>query len=289
MRNNPLIQRSLDSVPGCFRKTDRMYYSLFSRTTIRLLALVLAVVFSSCRSVSTVSTPNTSLPDNFPNHSLNQILDALPRLPAAFDQMYAESVVAISSPGEKGRFSTRISHNKGDSTLIRVRFPLGIEGARVLITQDSAWVYDRINEEVLGGTHAQISSVLPGAVFGTNFVEDGLGYVVPSPHIEWSVTADSLRYHLISPDSRLRLDVDPALWRVVHIEQKSPEGMVIEQRWYTEFRNINQHLLPLRMTVSRPEEDTRLTMVLRKIETEPEQLSFDLGLKTDTRRVFIRE
>jgi len=66
-------------------------------------------------------------------------------------------------------------------------------------------------------------------------------------------------------------------------------GTVIEQRWYTEFRTINQHLLPLRMTVSRPEEDTRLSMVLRKIETDPEKLSFDLGLKTDTRRVFIRE
>lgn len=230
-----------------------------------------------------------NLPDDFPNHSVAEILSRLPTTPEVFDEIYAETIVTLSSPDENGRFSTRIAFRRDDSLLIRVRFPLGIEGVRVLITQDSGWVYDRIHEEVVVGTRDAITNALPGAVFGTNLIDDALDFITPDPSILWQLSSDSLTYHLYSPDSTLRIDVDPALWRVVHVEHRSAEGMVLEQRWYTEFRTINQQMLPLRLIVSRPAEDTRLSMVLRKLETMPGRLSFDLGLKSDTRRILIRE
>jgi len=231
----------------------------------------------------------SDIPDDFPHHSVSEILSRLPITPEVFNEFYAETAVALSSPDENGRFSTRITFRRHDSLLIRVRFPLGIEGARVLITQDSGWVYNRIREEVVVGRRDAITNALPGAVFGTNFIGDVLNFITPDPSIPWQLSSDTLRYHLISPDSTVRIDVDPALWRVVRIEHRSLAGMVLEQRSYTDFRTINQQVLPLRLIVSRPAEDTRLSMVLRKLETMPGRLSFDLGLKSDTRRILIRE
>ena len=261
----------------------------YSRVRSHLIVLTIGVLFSACGSIRPTTTVYSERPEGFPNHTVEEILNRLPVSPDAFDELYAEMAVAVSSPEENGRFSTRISFRRDDSLLIRVRFPLGIEGARVLVTNDSAWVYDRIHEEVLVGTHEEIAAYLPGAIFGTNFIDDATDFIRPDPSIAWVLSSDTLRYHLISPDSTLRIVVDPVLWRIVHIEQKSPEGTVLEQRWYTDFRTINQHVLPLRMTVSRPEEDTRLSMVLRKIDTMPGRLSFDLGLKSKTRRILIRE
>lgn len=261
----------------------------YSIERARFSVLVFGFLVSACGSIQPATTVYSDRPEGFPDHSVEQILNLLPSSPDAFNELYAETAVAVSSPDENGRFSTRISYRKGDSLLIRIRFPLGIEGARVLVTHDSAWVYDRIHNEVIVGTHEEIAAVLPGAIFGTNIIADAIDFIRPDSSIAWNLTADSLRYHLVSPDSTLRIDIDPVLWRIVHIEHKNLEGMVIEQRWYTDFRTINQHVLPLRMIVSRPEEDTRLSMVLRKIDTTPGPLSFDLGLKSDTRRILIRE
>ncbi len=259
----------------------------FSPCGTALIALILQL--SACRSTSPFTSLETDFPDNFPNHSVSEILSRLPATPEVFDEIYAETTVALSSPDENGRFSTRIAFRRDDSLLIRVRFPFGIEGVRVLITQDSGWVYDRIHEEVVVGTRDAITNALPGAIFGTNLIDDALNFITPDPSIPWQLSSDALRYHLTSPDSTLRIDVDPTLWRVVHVEHKNSAGTVLEQRWYTDFRTINQQVLPLRLIISRPAEDTRLSMVLRKLETGPGRLSFDLGLKSDTRRILIRE
>ena len=250
--------------------------------------LACSILLVSCRSTFRVSSAPRTLPEAFPNHSVSQILALLPSVPAAFDTLYAETIVSLSSPDESGRFSTRIAFHRGDSLLIRIRFPLGIEGARVLITADSAWIYDRIHEEVVAGSRASITNMLPGAVLGPNLVDDALDFIAPDPDIAWKLSADTIRYHLISPDSTVRIVVDPSLWRVVHIEQKDATGTVLEQRWYTEFKTFNQHVLPLRLIVSRPVENTRLSMVIREIDTTPGRLSFDLGLKRDTRRILTR-
>jgi hypothetical protein len=210
-------------------------------------------------------------------------------MPSAFDTLYAETLVAVSSPDENGRFSTRIAYRRNDSLLVRIRFPLGIEGARVLVAGDSAWIFDRVHDEVAYGSIADVARVLPGAMLGPDLIDDALDFIKPDPRIAWRLTSDTLRYHLTSPDSMHRIVVDPAIWRVVHVESRDAAGTVIEQRWYTEFSSINEYVLPLRLTMSRPVDDTRLSMVIREIDTTPGRLSFDLGLRRGTRRILIRE
>lgn len=250
--------------------------------------LAILPLIGACRATAPLLPAERSKPENFPNHTVSEILDHLPDTPPEFSELYAEMSVSISSPKESGNFSTRIAYREGDSLLIRVRFKLGIEGARVLIAGDSAYVFDRIHNEVVIGTIESIAPLLPGAILGTDLVSAALDFIIPDPLIAWTVESDALYYHLISPDRTYRFVIDPGLWRIVQIEQRDMEGMIIEQRWYQDFRQFNQHVLPRRLQISRPPEDTRLSMFLRKVDTEPESLSFELNLKDDTRRILVQ-
>jgi len=254
----------------------------------QILTFIIAFSLSACQSTSLPVAPPTGMRGDFPNHNVSEILERLPVRPDAFSELYAEMSVALSSPEEKGRFTTRIAYRQGDSLLIRVRVKLGIEAARVLITEDSAFVYNRIDNELIYGLEESIAPLLPGAVLGTDLIDASLGYIIPDADVDWRVESDALRYSLISPDNLVRYVVDPDFWRVIYIEKKDAEGTIIEQRWYNDFRLYNQHMLPRRLQLSRPPEDTRLSMSLLKVDTEPEDLSFDLGLKDDTRRILVK-
>ena len=151
-----------------------------------LYLISLSAIFSSgCRSTAPFPSATYSVPEGFPNHSVSEILGQLPSMPAAFDTLYAETSVAVSSPEENGRFSTRIAYRRGDSLLVRIRFPLGIEGARVLVASDSAWIYDRVHEEVVFGSVDAVARLLPAVMIGPNMVEDALDFVRPDPAVAW--------------------------------------------------------------------------------------------------------
>jgi len=169
--------------------------------------------------------------------------------------------------------------------LIRVRFPLGIEGARVLVTPDSAFVYDRIEKQLVAGTPEGVSDALPVAVAGTDLVDMATGFYTSDPDADWIITADSLQLVLMRSDERVRLIIDPEIWRITNLQFRDAEGTILEERWYTNFALFNQTLLPRRMALSRPSEDTRLTMVLRTLDTNPGRMSFDVGVDSDAKRI----
>lgn len=265
-------------------------------------SMLCAGALSGCRSLS---PPGASLPADdgmsrmpaaYPNHSIENVLSRIPDLPDAFQEITAEASVNVASPQESGRFTARIAWRRADSMLIRIRFPLGVEGARVLITPDSAYVWDRIEKTLIVGTPTSIEAVLPVAVAGTDLVALATGFVRPgagSPArrsrsagteraidldpATWTLRADSLHYELTRTDGSERLLVDPSRWRVVYAEYRTTDGMLREQRWYTAFADLGGFLVPRRVSVSQPLLDTRIIMSLSRFDTSPGRLSFDLG------------
>jgi len=222
-----------------------------------------------------------TLPDGFPHHSAREILDHLPAYPSSMTRLFAESRIALSSPEESGRFSAKISYLHPESLFVRVTFPLGVEGARVLVSTDSAWVYDRIEKVVWTGSPERVAAVLPGAVAGLHLVEMATGFELPDPDVAWSVDTDSTLYLLTSPDETIRYTIDPALWRVVAVKQQNMEGAITEQRWYSDFATFDDALVPRRMALSRPPEDLRISMALHRLELNPDRLTFELDVASD--------
>lgn len=250
-----------------------------TRTALTLLS---AVLLAACANLGRPSGPVGGAAS--PGYSVPEILERLPRPPSALDTLYATAEVSVTSPDESGRFSARIAYRKADSMLVRVRFPLGIEGARVLVTADSVYVYDRIEKVLVSGTPERMRAVLPVAVAGTDLVELATGFIVPDPDVDWSLRWDSLRYELRHPDDSERYLIDVDAWRVVHAEYKDADGNITEQRWYLSFAELGGVMVPRRVSVSHPMEDVRLVMALRTLDTHPGPLSFDLDVRPDTRR-----
>lgn len=222
------------------------------------------------------------LPEGFPNHDAQQIIAHLPPYPEAMRRVFAESQIALSSPEEKGRFSAKISYLHPESLFVRVTFPLGIEGARVLATPDTAWVYDRVKKVVWTGSPDRIAAVLPGAVAGTRLVELATGFDIPSPDVDWQVTTDSTLYLLSHPDGSVRYTIDPGIWRVVSVRLNDADHSLVEQRWYTDFVEVDGVVLPRRMALVRPPDSLRISMALRRIELDPDgPLTFELDPDPD--------
>jgi len=243
--------------------------------------LILTGLGSGCAASYPGFSPERSLPDGFPNHSVEEILDRLPPYPASLTRLFAESRIALSSPEESGRFSAKISYVHPESLFVRVTFPLGIEGARVRVTPDSAWVYDRIENVVWTGSPARVAAMLPGAVAGLHLVEMATGFEQPDADTEWRVQTDATLYVLTSTDGTRRLTVDPTLWRIVAVKEMHPNGDIIEQRWYSDFTSVHGVLLPRRMALSRPADTLRMSMAWGRIDPDPPRLGFDLNVAPD--------
>ncbi len=242
---------------------------------------LLVLIGSGCASSSPGVDLDGELPSQFPNHTAEDILERLPPYPDELSRVFAESRIALSSPEESGRFSAKISYVHPESLFVRVTFPLGIEGARVLVAGDTAWVYDRIEKVIWTGSPERVAAVLPGAVAGTELVGMATGFEQPDPEVDWDVTTDSTLYLLTHPDETIRYTVDPANWRIVVVREQDYDGNVIEQRWYSDFAKVEETVLPRRMALSRPGEDLRISMALRRIEMNPENLTFDLDPDDD--------
>ena len=213
----------------------------------------------------------------------------LPDRPGLLQRVAIEAQVAVSSPEQSGRFTAVVHASGTDSLLARIRFPLGIEGARVLIAEDSAFVYDRISGTVYRSSVRAMEAVLPGSFVGESMVEETLGFLRPDPGVQWMKSSDSTRYYLHSPDSLLRYTIDPLRWRIEQIQQKAEDGTMIEQRWYLDFGMMDGVLVPKRSILSRPPEDTRVAVGLKKLDANRKNLDFNLAPKDDVRWVDIIE
>lgn len=260
--------------------------------SIRFFCLLLGaglLAMTGCASSSSVNRHSGALPDGFPNHSLREVLSALPPYPRELDRVYVEAQIAISSPEESGRFTAKISYHRPDSMIARIGFPLGIEGARVLMAGDSAYVYDRIAKVLYSGSPERIAAVLPQAVANTQLMEIATGFLTPDVSRSWSLSSDSLFYFIHSEDETIRYLIDPSLWRVVGYRLRTPSGTIVEQRTYMDFDLINNVLIPRRMVFSRPQEETRLSMAIRRIDMDPTRLTFDLDVGEGVERIYLGE
>jgi hypothetical protein len=104
-----------------------------------------------------------------------------------------------------------------------------------------------------------------------------LGLIAPDESTQWTVEADSTRYYLTDPSGRRRWTVDPTRWRVVRYVEKTPDGTVVEERHFSNFRLVEGVILPHKVVFRRPDEKMMARIEYESIRLNPSGLSFDLG------------
>lgn len=244
------------------------------RRPFRFLAALAALVLAGCASTRPAPDLEATLPSAFPNHSVEAIHAALATEGDTLSGLRARASLSINSPAQSGSFSSDLRARRGDSLYLTVSPGLGIEAVRALVTADSVFVYDRLKNRVSYGALGEAGDLLAFPLAPDALFRNLLGFVVPETNVDWRLTADSATYQLQNAEGTITYTVDPAHWRVVRYEVRTPDGEVIEERTFSEFDRIQGVVVPRRVVFRRPADETTLALYYRSLELDPAGLSF---------------
>jgi Domain of unknown function (DUF4292) len=249
-------------------------------TKMAVVGLVIGLV--GCAASRRV--PEVPPDEGFPHHRVDEILARLPTPDSLWGSFSGDMAIVYSMPGDRGTLNARISYRRADSVLIRFRAPLGIEVSRALVTQDSMFVFDRLKKTLYFGLREVADEMLPLGIWRSDVAASVFGYDDISDE-SWQVDADSSFYTLTSLDGLRSVVVDPGRWRIVASDRRDSAGMIVERRRFTDFEQIDGQYVPRRIVTSRLDNDVRASISIRRITPDPDDLSFDLGLRSDTQRI----
>lgn len=255
------------------------YHRLFLWAVFGLAALVVAGCASTSRSTK------TGLPSAFPGHSVQQIRQHIALSTDTLTAFAAKAQITVESPQESGRYSATIRQRRNDSLYVSVSPGFGIEAARMLVTPDSFFVYDRIHKQLAYGALADAQSQIPFLLTTQNIFENLLGFPIPEQRTTWQVEADDAHYYLHDPKTRRTFTIDPTIWRVVHYEQRTSSGELLEERVFSDYGKVEGVYVPGHIKVQRPQDDTFAALSYRELELNPGSLSFNLRVNDEVTRV----
>jgi len=260
----------------------RMFIPRFLTGLAGLLALLLV---AGCGTTGPAGDIRTEMPDAFPNHTSAQIQEQLPSVADSLTSIRIRSGMTLRSPEQSGSFSAEVRYRRADSLFMTISPGFGIEAARMLVTADSFYLYNRIERSLTLGTLREADRVMPLPMDSAEVLPNLLGFLRPDPGITWEPTPSGDLYRLTSPDGRERYFVDPTLWRVVRYELRDSDGAIVEDRTFSEFDRVGGVVIPRRVVFRRPQHESSATLTIRDLNVNRTDLSFALNVSDSVRRV----
>ena len=261
-----------------------------------LLASLLAVaVITGC---SGPREATGELPDTYPDHSFSDIHQALTRGTDTLRAFSAKARLSVTTPERNGRFSATIRARRGargDSLYLKLSPGLGIEAARILVTPDSFFVYNTLENELTYGALADAGNALPAPLRTGRAFENLLGLTPPRPAFDWQVRPSTAaeganRYILTSSNERLQrtLVVDPSRWRALRYTERTTSGTLLEERAFSEFGRFSGVFLPRQVELRRPQDNNSASVYYRNLTLNPTDLpAFELNVPSGTERTLV--
>jgi len=257
---------------------------------IRLFAFVtLALVVGGCSTTKAPTFVTPDLPAGFPNHTPSEIVSNIAIASEGLDSLKSKSRIRFDTPERRGSVNLNIAYRKSDSLFASVRITFGIEAARVLITPDSFFVYQRVGKKLYFGEAEMIKVFFPTPAPMDELFPSLTGTIIPDQSAEWQVRADSSYYYLVSGDGRQTYTVDPRIWRVVNMEARSAGGQVVETRTFSDFDWFGSSILPRRLEATRPMDGQKVWVYHRSIEVNPPELSLTFKTGKISERILVRQ
>jgi hypothetical protein len=286
-----LVYKRADFLSRWIRFSDLLNQNrrpLTPTTSPRLLAATLAVAcvaltIAGC-SGARDATVTPGLPDAFPDHTSQQIYAQIATASDTLHSFRAKAKMTVRSPEQNGSFNAEVRQVRDDSLWMRMsRF--GFEGARVLVTSDSFFVHNRLQNHLMVGSVAEAQTLLAAPVTSDEAFRNMLGLIVPEPNVDWTVRADSSLYYLKDPSGQHSYVVDPKHWRVTRYARTDESGNVIEERLFGEFTSVGGVSLPQRVVFRNRQQDALAMLAYESLSLNPNRLSFDFHVPSGTRRV----
>jgi hypothetical protein len=232
-------------------------------------------------------TPSTVVRDapsgdaaGYPNHSADQIVEAMSASVAGVSSYRAESRLDAVRSGRSYDLSTSIRARLSDSLVAVVRGPLGIEGGRALVTVDSFFAIDRLNGRLYVGRAAAAEEFIPGAGDRGRLARALLGLDIPEAGAGWAVTPANGRYILVAPGATQTWTIDPRYWRAASVVEVASDGRRVS-RTYSDFGVVDGHVFPQRVVLASPSDSAQLTIEHREVAFNPRDLRLSFSPARD--------
>ena len=249
-----------------------------------MLCRSLAIATLALAGCRTTRAPSEPLPENFPNHSVSQIVGYVAAAVPSVDALRSRVRLDIQSPDFSGRVSGDIRLRVGDSLFVSASPGFGIDAAHALVTPDSFFVQDRIRNVFYYGDAEAAAARIPG-YDGLGSVRDNLiGALIPAPNVAWTLAADDDSYTLTTSDARLSVQIDPLYWRVTRLVQRAADGSRLEERVFDDFGDVDGVLVPRRVRLARPAEDLAVTITHRDLDLAPQRLTFPFRARSSAEK-----
>ena len=257
------------------------------RHALAVLCLLSAVVWAGgCSGPLVRNAPDAAAPADFPNHTAAQIVYQLNQAAESVGAFRSEARVAFETPDGNQNVGASLRVRVADSVYATLRGPLGINVGRGLVTADSFFAVDQLNDRFYLGPLAAADAYVPGAGAPGALGHTLLGLLVPDPTVAWEVRADSADYVLTEPLAavgaiRRRYVVDPSVWRVTALEELAPDGLVLTRRRFEAFDVVDGVVVPRRVVLAAPPDDLAVTVVHRQLTLDPAELDLSFRRPKD--------
>lgn len=284
MRVGSVVHASLHLVPPRPVRLSPFVSRAPVRRLLGAAVVLLMVALAGCSGSRDATAPE--IPSLFPNHTADQIRQQIALPTDSLQRFSADARVTIRSPRQNGTFNADIRQVRAGSLFMSLSL-FGIEGARVLVTPDSAFFYDRRQKQMMVGPVEKAQRMLPMPITSDAVFENMLGLLAPTDNEPWTVSADSSLYFVKSPSGRRTYTIDPVRWRVVRYAETTADGTPIEERLFSNFKAVDGVQIPQQIIFRRPQDDVMAMLRYRSLDLSPGALSFTLGAGSNVRRVGI--
>ncbi|MEX0927984.1 MAG: DUF4292 domain-containing protein [Balneolales bacterium] len=206
--------------------------------------------------------------------SAARIMDQIPNYDPPLTAVEGRARAQISRPGESERATVYFTSDR-ESSLLRIRNQLGMEGGRVLSRQDSVTLYNRIDEYAQRFSVEDAQYYYMNGMMAMNLVE------ILNPDLRLfevrRVFASEDQYMLVMDDgTRLFLDRDELFITRIEYPAQSPGEFSIFI--FRDHAMISGYQLPRRVQILSLDQESNIFLLIRSLEVNPSNLDFDLEL-----------
>jgi len=255
----------------------------------RLLAALILLTATGCSGPLVRNAPDVDAPADFPGHTAEQIAYQLDAGAQDLRSFRSEGRFEIESPPISQGVGISIRASLTDSLYAKLRGPLSIEVARMLITADSILAHDKLNNKFYYGPLAVADRYVPGGGEPGLLARTLLGIIAPSVTESTTVEADSQYYFVavldVAGSVREHWTVDPALWRVVQMEERTADGVVLVRRTFSSFDVVDQVVVPRHVELSSPADSITITIEHEQLTLNPDPLTFPFSRPRDVESI----
>lgn len=234
--------------------------------SLLLLAVSLILLSTGCQRLKWSGFQNTDIPEEFnkSNFDTSSLLDSVNSRLTRIDTFSGSAKVLVSGPERSERVSIEFS-NAGDSTYIKIKGALGVEGARFWMAGDSLYLHDRLEEERYRyGLHdyglpfpfVYLRFLRFSDLMNPTLSNRSVGTLWESSDIYLLTYKSGKKVYIRKSDFTVRKKYYPELelWPSLDVE-------------YDGYDQMNRIFIPRKIQLSNKEDRFRLFLLIQKLET----------------------